>query len=103
MVWHGLAPFFALQCVVGFCGGSLYSLALVVLSDGRNPDRAFGYTIAAQAAFQVIGLLAGPFLFGFAGVNTILGILALLGVAGSLVVREYCRCAGVKRIHDRPA
>jgi MFS family permease len=83
---HELVPFFALQCIVGFCSGSLYSLALVIMSDSRTPDRAFGYTIAAQAAFQFIGLLAGPTVFRLAGVNGILGVLALSGIVGALLV-----------------
>lgn len=83
---HSLALFFALQCIVGFCGGSLYSLVLVVLSEARNPDRAFGFTIAAQAVYGVVGLLAGPSLLGLAGVNGILSAFVLLGSVGFLFV-----------------
>ena len=35
-------------------GGTAYSLALTILSDNENPDRVFGYSIAAQVSFQVI-------------------------------------------------
>jgi MFS family permease len=88
MLWHAPAPFLALQCAAGFCGGSLYSLALTVLSDGRNPDRDFGYSVAAQVAFQVAGLLAGPSLLALGGVNALLGLFALLGLLGTLLVRS---------------
>jgi predicted MFS family arabinose efflux permease len=82
LLWHSLAVFFALQCIVGFCGGSLYSLVLIVLSEARVPDRAFGYTIAGQAVYGVAGLLAGPWLVELAGLNGILGTLVLLGIIG---------------------
>ncbi len=85
--WHWLPLFFTLQCVVGFCGGSLYSLLLVVLSEAPDPDRAFGYTIAAQALYGVCGLIAGPSLLMFAGVNGMLGAFILLGLSGLLFVR----------------
>ena len=41
-------------------GGIVYSLALTVLSDNSKPDRMFGYSIAAQVSFQVLGLLLLP-------------------------------------------
>jgi len=38
-------------------GGAVYSLVLTVLSDHHQADRVFGYSITAQVAFQVAGLL----------------------------------------------
>jgi predicted MFS family arabinose efflux permease len=87
MVVHGFAWFIALQGVVGFCGGSLYSLSLTVLSDGRRPDRYFAYAIGAQTMYQVLGLVAGPFLIHHGGVNAMLGLFAVLCVLGLPLVR----------------
>jgi len=87
MVVHGLVWFIALQGVVGFCGGSLYSLSLTVLSDGRRPDRYFAYAIGAQTMYQVLGLVAGPFLIHHGGVNAMLALFAVLCVLGLLIVR----------------
>lgn len=86
MFWHRLAPFLALQSFGGFCGGSLYSLSLTVLSDGARPNRGFAYAVGAQTLYQVFGLIAGPFLLRHGGMNTILGLFSLLCVAGALMV-----------------
>ncbi len=86
MFFHGLFPFLALQSLGGFCGGSLYSLSLTVLSDGQRPARGFAYAIGAQTLYQVFGLMAGPFLMRHGGMNAILGLFSALCVAGSLLV-----------------
>jgi predicted MFS family arabinose efflux permease len=86
MFVHGFTWFVALQGVVGFCGGSLYSLSLTVLSDGRRPDRYFAYAIGAQTMYQVLGLVAGPFLIHHGGVNAMLALFAVLCVLGLLMV-----------------
>ncbi|HEV7610556.1 MAG TPA: MFS transporter [Steroidobacteraceae bacterium] len=86
MFCHGLAPFLALQSVGGFCGGSLYSLSLTVLSDGARPNRGFAYAVGAQTLYQVFGLVAGPFLLRHGGMNTILGLFSILCIAGALIV-----------------
>jgi predicted MFS family arabinose efflux permease len=75
-----------LQGIVGFCGGSLYSLSLTVLSDGRRPDRYFAYAIGAQTIYQIFGLMAGPFLIHHGGVNAMLLLFVGLGVLGLLLV-----------------
>jgi len=87
MVVHAFAPFIALQGVVGFCGGSLYSLSLTVLSDGRRSHRYFAYSIGAQTIYQVFGLAAGPFLMEHGGVNAVLTLFVGLCVLGLLLVR----------------
>ncbi len=86
MVLHGPAAFIALQGVVGFCGGSLYSLSLTILSDCRRADRYFAYSVGAQTMYQVFGLVAGPFLIHHGGVNAMLGLFSALCVLGLLVV-----------------
>ena len=79
-------PFLTAQCLGGFFGGSLYSLALTVLADGSRPDRSFGFSVAAQVAFQVAGLLAGPSLLRFRGLDAVLGLFAALAITGLALV-----------------
>ena len=83
---HAAWPFMILQCLSGFFGGSLYSLSLTVLSDTRDADRHFGYAVAAQAAFQVAGLVAGPRLVGLGGINAFLYLFIGLNAAALLLV-----------------
>ncbi len=73
-------PFYLLQALAGFFAGSLYSLSLTILSDGENPDRNFGIAVAAQVILQMSGLLLGPALLHLAGINSLLGLLAILSV-----------------------
>jgi predicted MFS family arabinose efflux permease len=84
---HGLAAFIALQGIGGFCGGSLYSLSLTILSDGCRPDRYFAYAIGAQTIYQIVGLVAGPFLIHHGGVNAMLWLFVALCILGLLLVR----------------
>jgi predicted MFS family arabinose efflux permease len=84
---HQITLFIALQGIAGFCGGSLYSLSLTVLSDGRRPDRYFAYAIGAQTVYQIAGLGAGPFLIRHGGVNAILALFVALCILGLLLVR----------------
>ena len=86
MFCHGFRPFLMLQSFGGFCGGSLYSLSLTVLSDGARPNRGFAYAVGAQTLYQVFGLVAGPFLFHHGGMNMILGLFSALCVAGAFMV-----------------
>lgn len=89
---HQTAIFLLMQLAAGLCGGSLYSLALTVLSDGSRPDRSFGYSVATQVAFQIVGLAAGPWLLRSAGLNGLLAVFALLAVAaGTLVPLIPCQ------------
>ncbi len=87
MVLHGPAWFIALQGVGGFCGGSLYSLSLTILSDCRRSDRYFAFAVGAQTMYQVFGLIAGPFLIHHGGVNAMLTLFIALCVLGLLFVR----------------
>jgi predicted MFS family arabinose efflux permease len=82
--FHAMAPFLVAQCVAGFAGGALYSLALTILSDGRNPDRNFGFSVATQVGYQILGLLGGPSLLRAFGIDGLLCAMAagsLLGLA----------------------
>jgi predicted MFS family arabinose efflux permease len=87
MLVREFLPFIVLQAIGGFCCGSLYSLGLTVLSDSRHPHRYFAYAIGAQTVFQVLGLLAGPFLIHPGDANGLLGLFLALGVISLLTVR----------------
>jgi MFS family permease len=80
LFYHVVWTFMLLQCLGGFFGGSLYSLALTVLSDSRHADRHFGYAVAAQVAFQVIGMLVGPGLLRAGGMNAFLVAFLILNL-----------------------
>lgn len=80
ILFHQRLPFYLLQALAGFFAGSLYSLSLTILSDGEKPDRNFGIAIAAQVILQMSGLLLGPALLHRAGINSLLGLLAILSV-----------------------
>ena len=83
--FHARAVFFFLQFVAGFFSGSLYSLTLTILSDGEQPDRDFGIVIAAQVAFQAIGLYAGPGLLHRGGIDALLAAFVAISAAGLLI------------------
>jgi len=76
-----------LQFMASFGGGAAYSLALTTLSDNRNPDRCFGFAIAAQVSFQVLGLLLLPSFIETNGLQSILTLLALMAALGLVVLR----------------
>lgn len=71
---HSFHAFVAAEAMIGFFGGSLYSLALTVLAGGPHPDRSFGFSVAAQVAFQVLGLVASPWLMAHGGIDALLGV-----------------------------
>jgi predicted MFS family arabinose efflux permease len=68
-------------------GGTAYSLAITILSDNKNPDRVFGFCIAAQVSFQVIGLLILPTFIESGGLDSLLTILASLAFLSLLAIR----------------
>ena len=68
-------------------GGTAYSLAITILSDHENPDRVFGFCIAAQVSFQVIGLLILPVFIESGGLDSLLTILASLAFLSLLAIR----------------
>jgi predicted MFS family arabinose efflux permease len=95
---HALIPFIALQGLVGFCGGSLYSLSLTVLSDCRHPHRYFAYAIGAQTMYEVAALFAGPLLIHRGGVNAMLELFGALCLLGLPLVR-FVPAQGHTRAH----
>ena len=68
-------------------GGTVYSLSLTILSDNDQPDRVFGYSIAAQVSFQVIGLLLFPGLISAGGLDALLTILSLMAFLSLIAIR----------------
>ena len=84
---HGFAGFSALEGLVGFFGGSLYSLSLTVLSDAKRPDRAFTCAVGAQTIYQALALVAGPFLIASGGMNGVLAFFIGISASGLLLVR----------------
>ena len=76
-----------LQFVASFAGGAAYSLALTTLSDNRKPDRCFGFAIAAQVLFQVLGLLLLPSFSETNGLQSILTLLATMAAIGLVILR----------------
>ena len=86
LLFHAPWPFMLLQCLAGFFGGSLYSLSLTMLSDSPHADRHFGFAVAAQVAFQVVGLLIGPALLRAGGMNAFLTAFLMLNVVAAALV-----------------
>jgi predicted MFS family arabinose efflux permease len=78
--------FIALQTIAALGTGSAYSLALTILSDGARPDRAFGYSIAAQVSFQVVGMLLLPHLIGSFGLDGLLILFVAMEAAALALV-----------------
>jgi predicted MFS family arabinose efflux permease len=87
------------QFLAGLGGGAAYSLALTALSDNKHPDRSFGFSVAAQVSFQVVGLLALPAVIERVGLDGLLSILAGLALCGLLLLR-YLPRAGVEASHE---
>ncbi len=87
MFEHRFGAFVVLQVIVGLCGGSLYSLSLTVLADGGHPDRHFAYAIGGQTIYQIVALVAGPWLIRSGGMNAVLGLFLGLAVFGMLLIR----------------
>lgn len=81
--------------VASLGGGAAYSLALTSLSDNRQADRCFGFSVAAQVAFQVAGMLALPFVAESGGVQGLLAIFAALACVGLFLTR-YLPESGVE-------
>jgi predicted MFS family arabinose efflux permease len=79
------------QVLAGLGGGAAYSLVLTSLSDNRRPDRCFGFSIAAQVSFQVVGLMVLPGIIEQTGLNGLLGILVALEVFALFMLRYLPR------------
>jgi predicted MFS family arabinose efflux permease len=90
MFCRGFPAFSTLQFLGGLCSGSLYSLSMTALSDTRRPIRAFVYATAVQTAYQVFGLVAGPFLIHH-GIRGVLWLLTGLCAGGTLAISSLPR------------
>lgn len=90
--------FLVLQGFAGLFGALLYSLTLAVISATRRAHRNFGFAVAAQVAFQAIGLLMGPVLLARGGLALVLWtFVALSGLALGLIYRLPMPAAGPAR------
>lgn len=82
---HRFWLFASLQGAAGFFASAAFSLGMTVISDGRDSARGFGAAMAAQAAYQIGALWAGPMLLRLPGVSGVLLLLAIpAGLAMSL-------------------
>ncbi len=84
---HSYASLLVLLTIASIGGGAVYSLAITVLSDRSNSDRAFGFSLTAQVAFQVVGLLVLPHVTKAGGLSAVLAILGVLPVLALLTLR----------------
>jgi hypothetical protein len=82
MLTHGFWSFASMQGAAAFFGSAAFSLGMTVLSDGRESARSFGVAIAAQAAYQIAALWAGPALLRLPGMDGVLALLAVPAVLG---------------------
>jgi predicted MFS family arabinose efflux permease len=91
LVVDNVLVFTLCQVLAGLGGGAAYSLVLTSLSDNRHPDRCFGFSVAAQVSFQVVGLMVLPGVIEKTGLNGLLGILVVLEVIALLLLRYLPR------------
>ena len=82
-------------------GGTVYSLALTVLSDNRTPDRMFGYSIAAQVSFQVLGLLFLPALIESGGLHKLF-LFFIVVVCSGLAMSWLLPARGLEQKVNNP-
>jgi predicted MFS family arabinose efflux permease len=76
-------PFVLLQGLAAFFSSAVFSLGMTILSDGRESARGFGVAIAAQGAYQIAALWAGPALLRLSGLD---GVLALLAIPAGVAI-----------------
>jgi predicted MFS family arabinose efflux permease len=79
----------ALRFVVGFLGqGTAFAIGISMIANTSNPDKNFGFVIAAQVAFGVIALLTIPLLATqFQSIGGMYVPLAVLAGFGLLLVK----------------
>ncbi|MHB1869487.1 MAG: MFS transporter [Steroidobacteraceae bacterium] len=80
---HRFWLYASLQGAAGFFASAAFSLGMTVISDGRDSARGFGAAMAAQAAYQIGALWAGPMLLRLPGVS---GVLLLLAIPAGLAM-----------------
>ena len=101
MTQDSFSHFLAAVFLISVGGGATYSLSLTILSDNGQPDRVFGYCIAAQVSFQVLGLLILPVFIENHGLNALLLFLLVLDISGLYVIR-FLPSAGKSPILHNP-
>lgn len=69
--------FVAMQGIAAFFASAVFSLGMTIVSDGHESARRFGIAIAAQSAYQIAALWAGPSLLRLSGLEGVLVLLAL--------------------------
>ena len=72
----------AFMLVASMGAGATYSFALAVIGEGDGSGRLFGFSVAAQVAFQMLGMLLLPWFAVDGGFAWVLVLLASLGVLG---------------------
>ena len=77
--------FAAMQGAAGFFASAVFSLGMTIISDARESARTFGAAMAAQAAYQIGALWAGPLLLQFSGLDGVLLLLAAPAVFALLL------------------
>jgi len=87
--------FLLLQFVAALGGGTAYALALTILSDSSQPDRCFGFSVAAQVAFQVIGMVLLSRLASGFGLDALLLVFVLLQLCALLLTHKVPRAPGL--------
>jgi MFS transporter, DHA1 family, inner membrane transport protein len=87
--------FMLLQFVAALGGGTAYALALTLLSDSRQPDRFFGFSVAAQVAFQVLGMIVLSELVARFGLDALLLVFVLLQALAVWLARYFPQAAGL--------
>ncbi|MEP2652509.1 MAG: MFS transporter [Paraglaciecola sp.] len=99
---HHQIFFVLLIALAAFGGGTLYSIALTVLSDSKHTDRNFGFSIAAQVSFQVLSLMILPMFIQQHGINSLIVLFLILVIVGLTLVR-WIPIGGVKSIKNEPS
>ena len=87
IVSEGFVFLVSMRLIAGAGAGAAYAAALAALGDAQNPDRAFGFMIAAQIAFQVLALQIIAELVPISGAQGVFffqGAIAGIAVLGSI-------------------
>jgi predicted MFS family arabinose efflux permease len=84
-----LSHLMIIRFVTGFLGqGTIYAVALVVISEMRNPNRVFGLLVASQVGLTMIAMLLLPGLVENWGTRGVLVPLAAFALFAMLFVAK---------------
>ena len=98
---HSFLFFLIAVTAISLGGGIVYSLSLTVLSDNSKPDRMFGYSIAAQVSFQVLGLLLLPAVIKAGGLQNLV-IFFIAVTSSGLAVAWLVPASGLQHEVSNP-